>query len=234
MAHVEAPTFGSMILAGVLLKLGGLGLIRFSPFIVFSPILSYITSYLFIRLILTGLICSFQSDFKRLIAYSRVNHIIAVPLLVLSDNSLALFRALFLMLFHGLSSPSLFILVGITYQLYSSRQLSLMRGLLLVRPLLSFIMFCSFLFTLRAPPFPSFVTEVLFFAVSSDITCYAPLFFLFFALFSLVYNVNWFSSIVFGPASTYNTTFFSTYIQYATLFFIVIVSFIFLLLFFVI
>lgn len=190
MAHVEAPTFGSMILAGVLLKLGGLGLIRFSPFMVFSPILSYITSYLFVSLILTGLICSFQADFKRLIAYSRVNHMIAVPLLVLRDNSLALFGSLFLMLFHGLSSPRLFILVGLTYQLYSTRQLRLMRGLLLVSPLLSLVMFISFLFTLSAPPFPSFVTEVMFFAVSSDLTSYSFLFFLVFAFFSLVYNVN--------------------------------------------
>lgn len=190
MAHVEAPTFGSIILAGVLLKLGGLGLIRFSPFMVFSPLLSYVTSYLFVRLILTGLICSFQADFKRLIAYSSVNHMIAVPLLILSDNSLALFGTLFLMLFHGLSSPALFMLVGLTYQLYSTRQLSLMRGLLLVSPILSFIMFLAFLFTLRAPPFPSFITEVIFFAVSSDLSSYSFLFFLVFAFFSLVYNVN--------------------------------------------
>lgn len=167
-----------------------MGLIRFSPFLVYSPILSYVSAYLFIRLILTGFICSFQADFKRLIAYSRVNHMMAVPLLVLRDNSFALLGALFLMLFHGLSSPSLFMLVGLTYQLYSTRQLTLMRGLLLVSPLLSFIMFSSFLFTLRAPPFPSFVSEVLFFTVSSDLTCYSFIFFLVFAFFSLVYNVN--------------------------------------------
>lgn len=223
-----------MILAGVLLKLGGLGLIRFSSFIVFSPILSFITSYLFVSLILTGLICSFQADFKRLIAYSRVNHIMAVPLLVLSDNSFALFRALFLMLFHGLSSPRLFMLVGLTYQLYSTRQLRLMRGLLLVSPLLSFMMFVSFLFTLRAPPFPSFITEVMFFVVSSDLTVYSFIFFLVFAFFSLVYNVNWFSSIVFGPASRYNFSYFTSYLQFSSLFFIVAVSFMFILLFVVI
>lgn len=231
MAHVEAPTFGSIILAGVLLKLGGLGLIRFSPFLVYSSILSYVTSYLFIRLILTGLICSFQSDFKRLIAYSSVNHMIAVPLIVLRDNSLTLLSSLFLMLFHGLSSPALFMLVGLTYQLYSTRQLTLMRGLLLVRPLLSFTIFSSFLFTLRAPPFPSFVSEVLFFAVSSDLTCFSFLFFLVFAFFSLVYNVNWFSSVVFGPSSTYNSSFHTTFVQFFTLFFIIFIAFFFMSLF---
>lgn len=202
MAHVEAPTFGSMILAGVLLKLGGVGLIRLSSFVDFNFLSSFLLSYLFLFLSLVTLVCCFQSDFKRLVAYSSVSHMIAVPILYFSNTSLSLKALIIIMFFHGLSSPLLFILVGVFYSLYSSRQLIVMRGLLLVSPLLSFISILAFFFTMSAPPFPSFVAEVFFLVSSFSLSCWFIPSLLLFTFFSLVYNLSWLSSINFSTSSS--------------------------------
>jgi len=197
-AHVEAPTFGSIILAGVLLKLGGVGLVRIRSFVEVFLLKSVLLSYLVFFLSVVTIICCFQSDFKRLIAYSSVSHIIRVPLLFLR-RSVFRFKSLILVIFfHGLSSPVLFILVGILYSIFSSRQLIVIRGLLLISPLLRFILVLAFFFTISAPPFPSFVSEVYFFSSSFTLTSYLMYSFLIFAFFSLVYNLNWFSRIVFS------------------------------------
>ena len=189
-AHVEAPTFGSIILAGVLLKLGGIGLIRFSSFLDFTLLKFILVSYFLVFLVFSSLICCFQSDFKRLIAYSSVAHIIAVPISLLSFTHLRIKTATYLILFHGLSSPILFSLVGLIYLFRRSRQLTLIRGLVLVAPFLSFVLVISFLFTLSAPPYVSFFSEVLFFILSYGLTSYSLPFLLLFALLCLVYNLN--------------------------------------------
>jgi NADH-quinone oxidoreductase subunit M len=163
MAHVEAPTFGSMILAGVLLKLGGVGLIRCFSFMDWSFLYAFSAGYLVVFLAYVPLVCAFQSDFKRLVAYSSVSHIMVVPLMLLTFSSLSLKGLILVLLFHGLSSPLLFSMVGYSYSLYSTRQMVFMRGLFTLAPLLSFIFILAFFFTLCVPPFPSFVSEVLFF-----------------------------------------------------------------------
>jgi NADH:ubiquinone oxidoreductase subunit 4 (subunit M) len=190
MAHVEAPTFGSMILAGILLKLGGIGLIRFSSILSFLSIKFFLFSYFLFFLVFSAVICCIQSDFKRLVAYSSVSHIIAVPILLLSSSNLSQVAIVRVIVFHGLRSPILFSLVGLLYSIYSTRQLVLIRGLITFSPLLSFVTVISFLFSLSAPPYPSFFSEVLFFlrAVCLSFSCLP--FFLLFAFLSLVYNLN--------------------------------------------
>jgi NADH:ubiquinone oxidoreductase subunit 4 (subunit M) len=201
MAHVEAPTFGSIILAGVLLKLGGVGLVRLSRFLSFDFLISTFLRYLFIFLFFVTLICCFQTDFKRLVAYSSVSHMIAVPLLFFSNNLLAHKSLLILIFFHGLRSPVLFILVGVLYSYFSSRQLVVIRGLLLISPLISFIMVLAFFFTISAPPFPSFVAEVYFFVSSYVLSSYFIYSVILFTFFSLVYNLLWFRIINFSSTS---------------------------------
>lgn len=137
-AHVEAPTFGSIILAGILLKLGGVGLIRCLDLIDLSVMREYLISYFIVFLCYVTLVCLFQSDFKRLVAYSSVSHIIALPILLFSNNIMSIKSIVMLMLFHGLRSPILFMLVGVIYSMFSSRQLIIIRGLLLTSPLLLF------------------------------------------------------------------------------------------------
>jgi len=215
MAHVEAPTFGSIILAGVLLKLGGVGLVRFSAFLNIFILKIVFTSYFLFFLVFSCFICCFQSDFKRLIAYSSVAHIIAVPLVLLSSSNLGVKTVIFLMLFHGLSSPVLFYIVGVVYSYVSTRQLSIIRGLVLISPLLSFVCIFSFLFRLSAPPYVSFFSEILFFICSLFVTFYSLPFLLIFSFMCLVYNLNWLSSLLFNSRVSFN---FSTSLLYVRLY----------------
>lgn len=190
MAHVEAPTFGRIILAGVLLKLGGIGLIRFSVVTNYSSLYSSLVSYFIFSTLLVTIVCCFQSDFKRLVAYSSVSHMMAIPFLILANTSLRRKSLVSLILFHGLSSPLLFMLVGILYFLFQTRQLVFMRGIILSSPVISMLIVLAFFFTLSAPPFPSFISEVAFMTSALYLTKFLiPIFFLF-AFFSLLYNLN--------------------------------------------
>jgi len=200
-AHVEAPTFGSVILARILLKLGGVGLYRLVPLIDISFLQSYTLRYFIIFSIFSTIICCFQSDFKRLIAYSSVAHIIVIPFLVISNNFLSVQSLILVMLFHGLRSTLIFIRVGILYNVYSSRQLILMRGLILVSPLIRLFIVLTFFYTLSAPPFPSFIAEIYFIISTYILSDYMVYIFVPFVLLGLVYNINWLRSILFRNSS---------------------------------
>lgn len=196
-AHVEAPTYGSMLLAGVLLKLGGVGLMRLLPVFTFD-IIQVVLAYAIVCLPLVTWVCCNQSDIKRLVAYSSVRHMIALVPLIAIGTSSSYFTCLLIMLFHGVSSPLLFMLVGVTYSHFSTRQLILLRGLIVSSPLLSFVSIIAFLFRLSAPPFPSFVREVYFIMCSVFIRQYFLLPVFLFCLLSIVYRVNWLSSLLFS------------------------------------
>lgn len=196
-AHVEAPTFGSIILAGVLLKLGGAGLVRFSYLLDLATIKSYIIGYLLVFICYTTLVCCFQSDFKRLVAYSSVSHIMTVPIMLLSSSFIGIKGLISVIFLHGLRSPLMFMLVGVIYSYSSTRQHILIRGLLNYNPLLSFIIVLAFFFTLSAPPFPSFIGEVMFSISAISIWAYSFPFVLIFLFLSIVYNLLWLSSINF-------------------------------------
>jgi len=189
-AHVEAPTFGSVILARLLLKLGGVGLLRLSDFMRQLTLLHSIFAYFIIFIIYRSLVCCYQSDLKRLIAYSSVAHMMVIPFLVISNNVLAVQALVLVMFLHGLSSTLLFMSVGVLYSIFSSRQLVLMRGLVLTSPLFRFILIIAFLFTLSAPPLPSYVAEVFFLISSFILSPYMLYVALLFVFFGLVYNLN--------------------------------------------
>ena len=184
-AHVEAPVFGSVILASLLLKLGGVGLFRVSSLLDFQILSHVLLGYLRFFLAFSVCVCCFQSDFKRLIAYSSVAHIMTVPFLILNLSSISSPRIILIMLFHGFSSSLLFLSVGILYSFYSSRLLIIMRGLLSLTPSLSLLLVLSFFYTLSAPPFPSFVSEVFFILSSLSLRIFFLPFFLIF-LFSFL------------------------------------------------
>ena len=197
-AHVEAPTFGSVILARVLLKLGGVGLLRYGMFMNILAIKSSILSYFLIFIIFSSLVCCYQSDIKRLIAYSSVAHMMAIPFLIMADNLLAVQRVILIMFLHGLSSTLLFISVGILYSIFSSRQLVLIRGLLVISPLFRILLIFTFLFSLSAPPFPSYVAEIFFMLASYILTPDFIYVVFLFTFLGLVYNLNWLRSILFS------------------------------------
>jgi len=189
-AHVEAPTFGRIVLAGVLLKLGGVGLFRFSAFMDLSFLKVCLVSYLFVFIIFSSIQCLVQADFKRLVAYSSVVHMMPIPLLLLSRRFLSSSAFIMIMFYHGLRSPLLFAYAGILYSFFGTRQLAVVRGFFKLSPFLSLFLILAFFFSLPAPPFPSFLGEVFFFLSSFSLSCYFIPVVLIFAFIALLYNAH--------------------------------------------
>uniref|UniRef100_UPI0030034713 NADH dehydrogenase subunit 4 n=1 Tax=Sphyraena sphyraena TaxID=13692 RepID=UPI0030034713 len=162
-AHVEAPIAGSMVLAAVLLKLGGYGMIRMM--VVLEPLTKEL-GYAFIILalwgiIMTGSICLRQTDLKSLIAYSSVSHMGLVAGGILIQTPWGFSGALILMIAHGLTSSALFCLANTNYERTHSRTMILARGLQMVLPLMTTWWFIASLANLALPPLPNLMGELM-------------------------------------------------------------------------
>nr|UMB50079.1 NADH dehydrogenase subunit 4 [Austroglanis sclateri] len=162
-AHVEAPVAGSMVLAAILLKLGGYGMMRMM--IMLDP-LSKDMVYPIIALalwgiVMTGSICLRQTDLKALIAYSSVSHMGLVAGGILIQTPWGFTGALVLMIAHGLVSSALFCLANTTYERTHSRTMILARGLQIIFPLTAFWWFISNLANLALPPLPNLMGELM-------------------------------------------------------------------------
>nr|YP_010139285.1 NADH dehydrogenase subunit 4 [Kaylathalia klovstadi]QQK54739.1 NADH dehydrogenase subunit 4 [Kaylathalia klovstadi] len=161
-AHVEAPVAGSMILAGVLLKLGGYGLIRVLHICVVG--VSYFSFVVYsvglLGMLYVGLMCCRLNDFKALVAYSSVAHMALVICGVGSLLSWGFNGSLMMMISHGLASSGLFCIVNMYYERLGSRSFYFNRGLILVLPIFCLLIFLLSAANISAPPTINLLSEI--------------------------------------------------------------------------
>ncbi|WP_428536616.1 NADH-quinone oxidoreductase subunit M [Rhodopila sp.] len=163
-AHVEAPTAGSVILAGVLLKMGAYGFLRFSlPMLpnaaaAFAPFMFTLSV---VAVIYTSLVALAQQDMKKLIAYSSVAHMGVVTIGMFTFNVQGITGALFQMLSHGIVSAALFLIVGVVYDRIHTREISRYGGLADRMPAYSLIFMLFMMASVGLPGTAGFVGEFL-------------------------------------------------------------------------
>lgn len=162
LAHTEAPTAGSVILAGVLLKLGTYAIFRFVlPFlpIAVNEYAPFVAVLSIIGIIYAGLICWVQTDVKKLVAYSSVSHLGFCVLGMFALNSVGAAGSVLYMINHGLSTGALFFCIGFMYERYHTRSMEEVGGLASRMPVWSFFMVFFTLASVGLPGLNGFVSE---------------------------------------------------------------------------
>nr|AML26327.1 NADH dehydrogenase subunit 4 [Hydrophilidae sp. BMNH 1274336] len=220
-AHVEAPVSGSMILAGVMLKLGGYGLLR--VMIMFIEIGMKLNLVIVIISLVGGfyvsLICLRQVDMKSLIAYSSVSHMGLTVSGIMTLNYWGMIGSLVMMLAHGLCSSGLFCLANISYERISSRSLYLNKGMINFLPVFSLWWFLFSACNMAAPPSLNLLGEIMLINSLVSWSVYTMVFLALMSFFSAAYSLFLYSFTQHGKLYSGSFSFYMGYMnEYLLLF----------------
>ena len=210
-AHVEAPTAGSVILAGVLLKMGIYGFLRFNLPLFPQASLDYavlISVLAVIGIIYGALVAMVQTDMKKLVAYSSVSHLGFVVLGIFALNQEAVQGAVIQMINHGLSTGALFLLVGMIYERTHTRKIADYGGIAKIVPFFSFALLFTSLSSIGLPGLNGFIGEFLILTGSFKSTVLNSWWYTVFAatgvIFAAVYLLWMYKKVVFGEVTNEN------------------------------
>ena len=200
-AHVQAPTAGSVILAGILLKLGGYGFLLFNlPMFpqasqTFAPLVFALSA---IAIVYTSLVAFRQTDMKKLIAYSSVAHMGFVTMGIFAGNDPGVQGAVFQMLSHGLISGALFLCVGVVYDRMHTREIAQYGGLTARMPWFAAIFLLFTMANVGLPGTSGFVGEILTLVGAYQVSTWTVLFAASGVIFSAVYALTLYRNVMFG------------------------------------
>jgi len=205
-AHVEAPTGVSVLLAGILLKTAGYGMVRFLFPLTYSALIllqPWLFTWALISIIYSSFISLRQTDLKKIVAYASISHMGYVLLAFFSFSLSGFVASVYLMIAHGIVSSALFVLVGILYDRLHTRSILYISGIGRFMPIFSFFFFLFLLGNMSFPFTPGFIAEFLILFSLSSINLFFSFFSLMGILLAAFYSIWLYNRVVNGYPSNF-------------------------------